>query len=55
MMYHKALLMDDDEIAIKILEAPHPSKAKAPGRQVKGFDQRDGRRNVIRLWKMEIG
>jgi len=40
MMYQKALLMGDDEIAAKILAAPHPSEAKALGRQVKNFDHK---------------
>ncbi len=38
MMYQKAILMGDEEIAAKILAAPHPSEAKALGRQVKNFD-----------------
>ena len=39
MMYHKALVMGDREIADKILAAPHPSEAKALGRQVRNFDR----------------
>ncbi|KAK5954028.1 hypothetical protein OHC33_004599 [Knufia fluminis] len=40
MMYHKALLMGDREVAGRILkgENAHPSRAKALGREVKGFD-----------------
>ena len=38
MMYRKAVLMGDHEIAKEILEAPHPSTAKALGRKVKNFD-----------------
>jgi ribA/ribD-fused uncharacterized protein len=38
MMYHKALVMSDAETATKILAAPHPSEAKALGRQVRNFD-----------------
>lgn len=39
-MYHKALLMNDEEIAAKILapENAHPSRAKALGREVRNFD-----------------
>ncbi|EON65059.1 hypothetical protein W97_04294 [Coniosporium apollinis CBS 100218] len=39
MMYHKALLMGDTTVAAKILAAPHPSEAKALGRQVSNFDE----------------
>ena len=38
MMYHKAMLFDNEEIAQKILKATSPSKQKALGRQVEGFD-----------------
>jgi ribA/ribD-fused uncharacterized protein len=43
MMYHKALLMGDDEVAEKILADAHPSAAKRLGRQVRNFD--------IDIWK----
>lgn len=45
MMYHKALLMEDDEIANQILalENAHPSRAKALGRQVRSFD--------VKIWQ----
>lgn len=45
MMYHKALLMNDTEIASKILEPEnaHPSRAKALGREVRNFD--------LEVWK----
>ena len=39
MMYFKALLMGDDEVAEKILAASGPGEAKALGREVKEFDQ----------------
>lgn len=47
MMYHKALLMNDTEVASKILasENAHPSRAKALGREVKNFD--------LDVWKRE--
>ena len=38
MMYRKAVLMNDDEIAKKTLDATHPSAAKRLGREVKNFD-----------------
>lgn len=40
MMYHKALVMNDDETAARVLtdENAHPSRAKALGREVKNFD-----------------
>lgn len=39
MMYWKALLMGDDEIADRILAASDPAEAKALGREVSNFDQ----------------
>ena len=47
MMYHKALLMGDTEVAAKILasENSHPSRAKTLGREVRDFD--------LELWKRE--
>ena len=39
MMYFKALLMGDDEVAEKILATKGPGEAKALGREVKNFDQ----------------
>ncbi len=39
MMYMKAVLMDDEGAAEKILAAPGPGEAKALGRAVKSFDQ----------------
>lgn len=38
MMYHKAILFDDQEIAVKIALEPEPSKQRALGRKVRGFD-----------------
>jgi len=40
MMYHKALLMGDREVASKMLAAEnaHPCRAKALGREVRNFD-----------------
>ena len=37
-MYHKAILFDDQEIADEIMLEPEPSKQKALGRGVRGFD-----------------
>jgi ribA/ribD-fused uncharacterized protein len=39
MMWRKAMLFGDAEIAAQILTASHPHKAKSLGRQVRGFDQ----------------
>ena len=39
MMYMKAVLMDDEDAAEKILAAPSPAEAKALGRAIKNFDQ----------------
>ena len=38
-MYHKALLFGDQETADAIALEPEPSKQKALGREVKGFDK----------------
>lgn len=39
MMYHKALLFEDDEAADRIMKAETPRDQKALGRSVKNFDQ----------------
>jgi ribA/ribD-fused uncharacterized protein len=39
MMYKKAMLFNDDEVAKKITAATNPGKQKALGRQVKNFNQ----------------
>jgi ribA/ribD-fused uncharacterized protein len=39
MMWRKATCFDDDAVAARILQADHPQRAKALGRQVRGFDQ----------------
>ncbi len=39
MMWRKAMLFGDPEVAVKILAAAHPHRAKALGRTVRGFDQ----------------
>jgi ribA/ribD-fused uncharacterized protein len=39
MMYSKARLFNDLEVAAKILATPSPKEQKALGRQVKGFDE----------------
>jgi ribA/ribD-fused uncharacterized protein len=39
MMWRKATLFGDGEIAGRILSAKHPHRAKELGRQVRGFDQ----------------
>ena len=38
MMYHKAIVFEDQETAKEIMLQPGPREAKAPGRKVKGFD-----------------
>lgn len=40
MMYHKALLMGDTEIAEQTLQAETPADAKGLGRKVRNFDQK---------------
>ncbi|WWD19102.1 hypothetical protein CI109_103560 [Kwoniella shandongensis] len=39
MMFSKAILFDDQEIAKQIIDAETPEEAKALGRKVKGFDR----------------
>ncbi|WP_262285727.1 NADAR family protein [Micromonospora sp. MA102] len=39
MMWHKATLFGDDGMAERVLTAAHPQRAKALGRQVRGFDE----------------
>ncbi|MBU8861312.1 MULTISPECIES: NADAR family protein [unclassified Micromonospora] len=39
MMWHKATLFGDHAIAGRVLAAGHPHRAKALGRQVRGFDE----------------
>lgn len=39
MMWSKAILFDDTDAADSIINAGHPHRAKALGRQVRGFDQ----------------
>ena len=41
MMYHKAILFNDDESAKKILETNNVKKQKELGRKVKGFNQKE--------------
>lgn len=40
MMYHKAILFDDVEVADQIMLEPEPKKQKSLGRKVKGFDNK---------------
>lgn len=49
MMYHKALLFNDQESAAKILAAAHPRDQQALGRNVAGFDK-----NVWDLYARDI-
>ncbi|MFG3601039.1 NADAR family protein [Micromonospora chersina] len=39
MMWHKATLFGDYQVAERVLDAAHPHRAKALGRQVRGFDE----------------
>jgi len=41
MMYYKAMLFDDTDIAKKILETNSPKDIKALGRKVKNFDEKE--------------
>lgn len=49
MMYHKALVMGDEEIAQQTLECETPAEAKALGRKVRGFDQKKWDESMDRI------
>ncbi|KAL9046939.1 MAG: hypothetical protein Q9214_000365 [Letrouitia sp. 1 TL-2023] len=49
MMYHKAMLFHDDEIAKEIMLTTSPKKQKALGRKVKGFDNATWNANRERI------
>jgi len=51
MMYHKALLFDDSDVATQILAATTPIEVKALGRQVKSFDEEIWNENRYRIVK----
>jgi len=51
MMYHKALLFDDSDVATQILAATTPTAVKALGRQVKNFDDKIWKENRYRIVK----
>lgn len=51
MMHHKALLFNDEAVALQVLQAAHPRGVKALGRKVKGFDDATWeahRRDIVR-------
>jgi len=51
MMYEKAKLFGDDDVAAKILAAAHPREHKALGRKVKNFDDaawKSARERIVR-------
>jgi hypothetical protein len=39
MMFSKAMLFGDADVAARVLDAGHPNKAKTLGRLVRGFDE----------------
>ncbi len=49
MMYQKAILFGDTEVAESILAADHPRKVKALGRKVKGFTEKKWAYNRERI------
>jgi ribA/ribD-fused uncharacterized protein len=51
MMYHKALLFNDSDVATEILAATTPIEVKALGRQVKNFDEETWKENRYRIVK----
>lgn len=52
-MYHKAIVFHDQETASKIALEPEPSKQRALGRKVKGFDNKKW--NAVREKIVEEG
>lgn len=51
MMYGKAMLFADPDVAAEILAADHPRQHKALGRKVKGYDEHTWRKNRERIVK----
>ena len=51
MMYHKALLFNDGDVATQVLAATTPIQVKALGRQVKDFDDDVWKDNRYRIVK----
>ncbi|CAF0939204.1 unnamed protein product [Rotaria sordida] len=49
MMYHKAKLFNDNDIARKILDAKKPGQCKALGRKVKNFNEQTWINNRIKI------
>jgi len=49
MMYKKALLFDDIETSIKILNIDNPRKVKKLGREIKNFDNKIWNENKIEI------
>lgn len=49
MMYQKAILFGDTEIAEEILDAPDPKDQKALGRKIRGFDSKVWEANAKRI------
>lgn len=51
MMWGKARLFGDEEVAKEIMEAKHPREHKALGRKVKGYDEQKWREHRERIVK----
>lgn len=49
MMYKKAMLFGDREIACEILEATHPREHKELGRKVRGFNEQVWNENRLQI------
>lgn len=49
MMYHKAILFHDEEVAKELMLTTSPKKQKALGRKVKGFDNATWNANRERI------
>ena len=50
MMYHKALVFDDADVAAQIMKANNPKTQKALGRKIQGFDDKtwnDHRERIV--------
>ncbi|KAL2683115.1 hypothetical protein Neosp_007580 [[Neocosmospora] mangrovei] len=55
MMHHKALLFNDEKVALQILRAGHPREVKSLGRKVSNFDEATWnahRREIVRRGNM---
>jgi ribA/ribD-fused uncharacterized protein len=49
MMYKKAMLFEDEEVANSIMMEPNPKAQKALGRKIRNFDDQKWKQNCMRI------